>query len=62
VIQQKWSPLLLAAEVFKQLKYQLLTPWQLAQEKAQKEKAEAAAGDPPSTCTRTSSSLVLQSR
>lgn len=42
-IQKKWAPLLLRAETYKNIKYKLLTPWQLAQEKALKEEAEAAA-------------------
>lgn len=47
-IQAKWSPLLLLAETYKNLKYKLLTPWQLAQKKAQEDEAMAAvaAGEP----------------
>jgi hypothetical protein len=42
-IQKKWSPLLLAAESYRNLKYKLLTPW-LTKLKAQlEEKAKAAA-------------------
>jgi hypothetical protein len=43
VIQLKWLPLLGMAEAYKNLKYKLLTPWLLAQEKKAKEEAEAAA-------------------
>jgi len=48
-IQKRWSPLLVAAESYRNLKYRLLTPWL----KRQKEEAEAAAakaavaGEPP---------------
>lgn len=47
-IQIKWSPLLMMAEAYKNLKYKLLTPWQLSQQKAQEEEARAAvaAGEP----------------
>jgi len=47
-IQAKWSPLLLLAETYKNLKYKLLTPWQIAQQKAQEDEARAAvaAGEP----------------
>lgn len=53
-IQKKWAPLLLRAETYKNIKYKLLTPWQLAQEKALKEEAEAAAaaGQPAAAETR----------
>jgi hypothetical protein len=42
-IQLKWTPLLLKAERYKDLKYKLLTPWLLALQKAQQQEAEAAA-------------------
>jgi hypothetical protein len=47
-IQIKWSPLLLAAEAYKTLKYKLLTPWQIAQTQTAEEEAKAAvaAGEP----------------
>jgi hypothetical protein len=47
-VQLKWTPILLLAETYKNLKYKLLTPWLKAQEQAQKAEAEAAAaaGDP----------------
>lgn len=41
-IQLKWSPLLLMAEAYKNLKFKLLTPWQLAQQKALEDEARAA--------------------
>jgi len=48
-IQRKWSPVLALAETYKDLKYKLLTPWQLAQEQAQQQEAAAAeaAGEAP---------------
>lgn len=54
-IQLKWSPLLLMAEAYKNLKFKLLTPWQLAQQKALEDEARAAvaAGAPaPETARR----------
>ncbi len=42
-IQLKWLPLLGMAEAYRNLKFKLLTPWLLAQEKKAKEEAEAAA-------------------
>jgi predicted transcriptional regulator len=44
VIQQKWSPLLVAAEVYKNLKYKLLTPWLQQQAREAAERA-AQSGD-----------------
>jgi hypothetical protein len=41
-IQLKWTPLLLMAEAYKNLKFKLLTPWQLGQKKALEEEARAA--------------------
>ena len=41
-VQLRWAPLLLAAETYKNLKYRLLTPWLLEQQKV---KAEKAASD-----------------
>lgn len=41
-IQLKWTPLLLLAEAYKNLKFKLLTPWQLGQKKALEEEARAA--------------------
>jgi hypothetical protein len=46
-IQLKWANVLLKAEIYRNLKFKLLTPWQIAQEKAQKEAAEAAAAGEP---------------
>jgi hypothetical protein len=53
-IQVKWTPLLLLAEAYKNLKFKLLTPWQLAQQKALEEEARAAvaAGEPVPETTR----------
>ena len=47
-IQIKWSPLLLMAETYKNLKFKLLTPWLIAQQKKAEEEAKAAvaAGEP----------------
>lgn len=47
-IQIKWSPLLLLAETYKNLKFKLLTPWLIAQQKKAEEEAKAAvaAGEP----------------
>jgi hypothetical protein len=47
-IQLKWSPLLLMAEAYRNLKFKLLTPWQISQQKAQEEEAReaVAAGEP----------------
>lgn len=42
-IQQKWLPLLGAAEIYKTLKYKLITPWLVKVRAKQKEEAEAAA-------------------
>jgi hypothetical protein len=49
VVQLKWSPLLLAAEAYKNVKYKLITPWLQKLEEAKKQEAEAAAaaGEPP---------------
>ena len=54
-IQTKWSPLLLLAETYKNLKFKLLTPWQLAQQKKAEEDAKAAvaAGEPLAADERT---------
>ena len=54
-IQAKWSPLLLLAETYRNLKYKLLTPWQLAQQKKAEEDAKAAvaAGEPLAADERT---------
>ena len=41
-IQIKWSPLLLMAEAYKNLKYKLLTPWQITQKRALEDAARAA--------------------
>jgi len=53
-IQKKWSPLLVAAESYRNLKYKLLTPWLKKLETAQQQQAEAAAaaGAPPAAGTR----------
>jgi hypothetical protein len=53
-IQGKWSPLQLAAEVYKNLKYKLVTPWLQRQTEAQQKEAEAAAaaGEPAAAETR----------
>jgi len=53
-IQMKWLPLLTKAESYKNLKFKLLTPWLLGLQKAQQEKAEAAAaaGAPPAAESR----------
>lgn len=47
-ITKKWAPVLLAAEVYKNLKYALLTPWQIAQKKELEEQTRVAvaAGEP----------------
>jgi hypothetical protein len=47
-IQVKWSPLLMMAEAYKNLKFKLLTPWLLAQKQELEKQAEAAvaAGEP----------------
>jgi hypothetical protein len=47
-IQARWSPLQTAAEVYKNLKYRLTTPWLQRQTEAQQQEAEAAAarGEP----------------
>jgi hypothetical protein len=47
-IQIKWAPLLVMAEAYKNLKFKLLTPWLLAQQKKVEEetKAAVAAGEP----------------
>jgi len=53
-IQRRWSPLLVAAESYRNLKYRLLTPW-LQKLKAQQEeasKAAAAAGQPVPEASR----------
>jgi len=53
-IQGKWSPLQAAAEVYKNLKYRLLTPWLTRQTEAQQKEAEAAAaaGEPAAADAR----------
>src|SRR5262245_52131842 len=53
-IQKRWTPLILAVEVYKRLKYELLTPWLKREEARQKEEAEAAAaaGEPAAAETR----------
>lgn len=53
-IQAKWSPLLVLAETYKNLKYKLLTPWLKARaEDAEREaEAAAAAGDPSAADAR----------
>jgi|SRR5215831_2827930 len=45
-IQQRWSPLLLAAEAYKNLKYKLITPWLLKLQKAAAEKAAETGREP----------------
>ena len=47
-IQDKWFPLLSMAETYKNLKYKILTPWLIAQQKKADQEAEAAvaAGEP----------------
>lgn len=49
-IQLKWTPILLKAESYRNLKFKLLTPWLQALQEAQKKEAEAAAaaGEPVS--------------
>jgi hypothetical protein len=53
-IQVKWSPLLLMAEAYKNLKFKLLTPWLIAQQKKAEEEAKAAvaAGEPEAASER----------
>jgi hypothetical protein len=53
-IQGWWAPFLMKAESYKNLKYKLLTPWQLAEEKRLKQEAEAAAaaGEPAAADAR----------
>jgi len=53
-IQLKWAGTLLKAETYKNLKYKLTTPWQLAQEKRLEEEARAAAaaGEPAAADAR----------
>lgn len=47
-VEKRWAPVLAMAEVFKDLKRKLLTPWQLRQEEALKrEQQEAAAAGQP---------------
>jgi len=55
-VQQKWAPLLLRAETYKNLKYILLTPWLKKLEDARKKEAEAAAaaGEPAAAQPRRS--------
>lgn len=47
-IQKRWTPILTMAEVYKTLKYTLLTPWLQREEQRKKQEAEvaAAAGEP----------------
>jgi hypothetical protein len=47
-VQKKWAPLLALAETYKNLKYKLLTPWQLKKDQEAKQEADlaAAAGQP----------------
>jgi hypothetical protein len=54
IIQAKWLPLTTAAEVYKNIKYKLLTPWLNKLLEAQKKQAEAAAaaGTPAPAETR----------
>lgn len=53
-IQLKWLPLLSAAEIYKNLKYKLTTPWLILVKAKQKQEAEAAAaaGTPAAADTR----------
>src|SRR5215475_685116 len=53
-IQRRWSPLLVAAESYRNLKYKLLTPWlnQLKAKQEKEAKAAAAAGQPPTVESR----------
>lgn len=53
-IQGKWSPLQAAAEVYKNLKFKLITPWLQRQTEAQQQEAEAAAaaGEPAAADAR----------
>ena len=53
-IQKKWTPLQVAAESYRTLKYKLLTPWLTKVSEEQKKEAEAAAaaGAPPTADTR----------
>lgn len=45
-VQLKWAPLLLAADVYKNLKYKLLTPWEIQKRRAAEE-AKRAGETPP---------------
>jgi hypothetical protein len=47
-VQKKWAPLLVLAETYKNLKYKLLTPWQLKKDEEARAAADlaAAAGQP----------------
>jgi len=53
-IQKKWSPLLVAAESYRNLKYKLLTPWlnKLKAKQEEEAKAAAAAGQPAAAESR----------
>jgi hypothetical protein len=53
-IQKKWSPLLAAAEAYRNVKYKLITPWldKLTQAKKQEAEAAAAAGEPAAVDAR----------
>lgn len=55
-IQAKWAPVLLACEIYKNVKYKLLTPWLQKLEAEQKAAAAeaAAAGEPPVSAERAS--------
>lgn len=53
-IQLKWLPLITATEVYKNLKFKLITPWLKRQQETAKKEAEAAAaaGSPAAADTR----------